>query len=135
MQHLENLWGIVNMVGKVRDIAQETRHWSFNVSSPTTFYCHLEGASLIIRHHNKPALLLETQVLVKSGWRIETDDDDAGVYVVARKLPFIGTMSQLTLIATVPSQTNLILKLERCILTIENVADTIRLASVFASSV
>lgn len=126
MQHLDRLWQFVNAVGKVRDIAQHVRHWAFSVPLPTTLYCHLEGATLIVQQHDKPALHLEAQVFVQGAWRIETDHDAHGVYVVAKRLPLIGELAQLTLIASVPTQTHLALRLEGCTLTLRNI--TVELA-------
>lgn len=112
MQHLDKLWKVIHVAGQVRDIAQEVKQWTFLVQPPVTFYCHAEAVDLVIKHHTQPEITLKAEFQLKMSWRIQTDQDHAGVYVVAKRLPLIGTMARLRLEVGLPYETFLALRLE-----------------------
>jgi hypothetical protein len=112
LQHVDTLWRLINMAGNVRDMAQETVNYVFAVAPPVTFYLDAESASVLVRRHALPEILVEATYQAGFGWKVQTDQNDDGVYLVAKRRLLVGTLSRVTFVVTVPHDTFVILKLE-----------------------
>ena len=111
MQHLNNLWQAVNVASSVTEFARQSQTFHFNVTGEVTFYLRAESAEVRITRWNEPKIEVTAQVQAAFGWRMETDQDDAGVYVVASRRPVVGTLSSALFSVLVPKNAYLILKL------------------------
>src|SRR5690242_21920152 len=111
MQHLNTLWQAVNVASSVTELARQTQTYHFNVSGAVTFYLQAESAEVRITRWNEPKVEVTTQLQAAFGWRVATDQDAAGVYVVARRRPVVGTLSSALFSVLVPQDAYLILKL------------------------
>lgn len=120
MQHLENLWKAVNVVSSVRDLAVDSKQYQWDVTSSLTFFLHVEYASVVIKRHTLPKILAQVELQTGFGWQMVTDQDDAGVYIVAKRKPLIGSMGRGKFTITVPYDVHVTLKLERCQLTLDD---------------
>lgn len=127
MQHLDNLWKAVNIVGNVRDMAIESKTYRWNIEPPITFYLHVEHADILIQRWESPIIDMKVKLQAGFGWRVATDQDEAGVYVVAKRKPFIGSMGRAKLTVTLPQNMYLTLKLEHCQLSLDNLNTTINI--------
>lgn len=94
MQHLDKLWKVINAAGTVRDLAQESKTLRFQVQPPITLYLHAEHATVIIHRHDEPVITVDTVLQAGFGWRLADDQDDAGVYLVAKRRTLVGGMSR-----------------------------------------
>jgi hypothetical protein len=112
LQHFDTLWKLINMAGNVRDMAQETVNYAFVVTPPVTFYLDAEGASVLIHRHDAPEITVEATYQAGFGWKVQTDQNDDGVYMVAKRRLLVGTMSRVTFVVSVPHDTFVILKLQ-----------------------
>ena len=95
MQHLSTLTELANAVSTVAEIARHTQTYRFNVSGAITLYMDAEGAEVRIlrRAGTDPQIEVEANLQAPFAWRIATDQDEAGVYVVARRRPVVGAVA------------------------------------------
>jgi hypothetical protein len=127
MQHLSTLWKIANAASEVADLARSSESFQFAVEGDLTFYLHIDNAEVRVARWSQPRIEVEAHLQAPFGWRIETDQDEAGVYFVARRRPVVGGLSGATFAVTVPDSIFCTLKLENGRLTLEGVTGTIEL--------
>ena len=120
MQHFENLWKAVNVVSSVREIAVETKTYQWDVTPPLTFFLHVEHADVILKRQQAHQISAQIELQGGFGWQLVTDQDHAGVYVVAKRKPVIGSMGRGTFDITLPEDIHVTLKLEHCRLTFDD---------------
>lgn len=130
MQHLNKLWQVANTASQVVELARSSETFRFNVEGDTTFYLHTAHAEVRIARWTLPRIEVTAQLQAPWGWRVETDQDEAGVYFVARRRPVVGTISGAVFSVSVPQQTHCILKLEEGRLVIDGVTGTYELPPV-----
>lgn len=112
MQHLDHLWKLVSAAASVRDMAQMTRTYQFAVLSAITCYLHVEHAEVRIARWQKPEIQAKVTLQAGFGWRVATDQDEAGVYLVAKRRSLVGSIARAQFVITLPTETHLVLKLE-----------------------
>lgn len=127
MQHLETLWKLVSAAASVRDMAQTTRTYQFAVTSPLTFYLHVEYAAVSIMRWQKPEIQAKVTLQAGFGWRVATDQDNAGVYVVAKRRSVVGSIARAKFAIAVPHETHLALKLEHSHLEFQDLNHTLHI--------
>ena len=125
MQHLRTLWKAVNMVSFARDLAVETRRYQWDVSAPSTFFLQAEYADIRIAYHDHAHIVATVQLQAGFGWQLAIDQDQAGVYVVARRKPVIGSLGRCKFDIQLPHSLHISLKLERCQLCLDDLDTTI----------
>lgn len=125
MQHLDNLWKAVNIVGSVRDLAVESKLYQWEVSAPMTFYLHVEYADITLKRRQQHTILAKVQLQAGFGWQVVTDQDEAGVYMVAKRKPVIGSIGRGKFEITLPENIHVTLKLEHAQLTLDNLNTTL----------
>ncbi|MEO8607069.1 MAG: hypothetical protein ABI690_04275 [Chloroflexota bacterium] len=126
MQHLNTLWQAVNVASSVTELARQSQTFHFNVNGAVTFYLQAESAEVRVTRWNEPKIEVMAQVQAAFGWRMETDQDEAGVYVVARRRLVVGTLSSAVFSVLVPQSAYLILKLSDGRVTLNHVDGTIQ---------
>ena len=129
MQHLDNLWKIVNVASSVRDMAVERKTYRYTVAPPVTLYLHLQSAHITFEPWTQPTIEISAELQASFGWRLKAEQDDYGVYFVAKRMAVVGNLAQAKIHAMIPAQTNLVLRLEKCTLTLSNLNGTIELPS------
>lgn len=120
MQHFDNLWKAVNVVSSVRELAVESKTYQWDVTPPITFFLHVEHADVTIKRHDLPQIVARVELQAGFGWQVVTDQDDAGVYIIAKRKPLIGSMGRGKFIITLPHDIHTTLKLEHCQLTFDD---------------
>ena len=132
MQHLNTLTELANAVSTVAEIARHTQTFRFNVSGATTLYMDVESAE--VRVLRRADLLAESRQIEVTAtlqapfaWRVATDQDEAGVYVVARRRPVVGAVASGAFAVIVPPDAYLVLKLKDCRLSLEAISGTVEL--------
>lgn len=129
MQHLDNLWKIVNVASSVRDMAVERKTYRYTVAPPVTLYLHLQSAHITFEQWTQPTIEISAEFQASFGWRLKAEQDDYGVYFVAKPMAVVGSLAQAKIRAMIPARTNLVLRLEKCTLTLSNLSGTIELPS------
>jgi len=128
MQHLNTLWQLVNAASTVTELARHTQTYRFGVmSGPITLYLRAEQAEVQIARWGQPQVVITAQLQAAFGWRVASDQDEAGVYFVARRRPVVGGLSRALFRVSVPYNTFLVLKLDGGRLTLEAVHGTLEL--------
>lgn len=134
MQHLNTLWQAVNAASTVTDLARQSQTFYFGVHRPVTFYLQAEGAEVKITRWTQPKIEVVALLQAPFGWRLATDQDDAGVYVVAKRRPVVGGLARATFSILVPTETYLMLKLVDGRVTLDHVDGELHVPPAAASS-
>jgi hypothetical protein len=125
MQHLNTLWQAVNVASSVTELARQSQTYHFGVSGTVTFYLQAENAEVNVTRWNESKIEVTAQLQAAFGWRVATDQDEDGVYIVAHRRPVVGTLSRAKFSVFVPHDTFLIFKLNDGQVTLEHVSGTI----------
>jgi hypothetical protein len=125
MQRLNTLWQVVSAVSTVKDIAQHSKTYHFAVSGPVTFYLRAENAEVRVTRWNRQEIEFTVRLQAAFGWRVVTDQDDAGVYVVAKRRAVVGGLSWATFEVFIPHDAYLILKLDDGRIILDHVSGTL----------
>lgn len=83
----------------------------FLANSPITVYLRASHCRVILRTTPEPRVTLETTQHPILGPELTTEQDAAGVYIVARRRPVVGTTTRAELTLTVPRDAHLALHL------------------------
>lgn len=118
---------VMNAASSVAEIVREKQVYRFGVRPAGALYLHTEGAEIRLFRWELPTIEVVAQLQASFGWRIATEQDDAGVYFVAKRRPFVGAMSAGTFSLTVPHDTHVILRLERCQVWMTNTTGTLEI--------
>ncbi|PJF42278.1 MAG: hypothetical protein CUN50_04795 [Candidatus Thermofonsia Clade 1 bacterium] len=86
-------------------------HQRFKVQPPLTVYVRGSHVSVRVQRAAADSVILDADLHAHFGWEFVTDQDDAGVYIVARRKPLVGALSWATLSLTVPFYAHLALHL------------------------
>jgi hypothetical protein len=128
MQHLNTLWQIANTASQVAEVVRSAQTFRFNIEDPTqTFYLHTANAEVRIVRWNETRVEVTAQLQAPFAWRVETDQDEAGVYFVARRRPVVGSLAGAVFSVQVPHDMHVALRLEDCRLTLDEINGTVEL--------
>lgn len=83
----------------------------FTVQPPITVYVRASHAEVTILRGAPHNVSLEADLHASFGWEFATDQDEAGVYIVARRKPIVGALSWAKFSLTVPLGAHLALNL------------------------
>ncbi|HEX3049848.1 MAG TPA: hypothetical protein VHP83_04270 [Aggregatilineaceae bacterium] len=91
--------------------AQRTHLQVFNVKPPLTVYIRGSHCRVTIRRDTAPKVILEANMQRAFGLELAAEQDDAGVYIVARRKPIRGQLSYTDFTVTVPGESHLVFNL------------------------
>ena len=114
MQRLASIWNAVKILNSARDLAIETRRLEWNVALPNTFYLQAEHCDVSLAWHDQLKVLAKLELQAGFGWHWATDQDDAGVYIVALRKPLIGSIGRGKFAFTLPHGVHISLRLDNC---------------------
>jgi len=127
VQHLDTLWKVISAASTVRDLAQETKSYEFLIEPAITFYLHVEYASVQLKRWNQPKITIAAQLQAGFGWRVATDQDEVGVYFVAKRRAVVGNLSRAQFTIRVPHETYLVFKLQNSAFTFDSLNHTLQI--------
>ena len=127
MQNLNTLWQVVNAASQVKDIAQKVKSYQFGVREPTTLYLHTDNSIVRLIRWSRPLIEVKVTLQASFGWRIATDQDEAGVYIASKRRAVVGGLSSAIFELYVPRETYLVLKLDACSLEMDNINGTVEI--------
>lgn len=128
MQHLNMLWQLVNAASTVSELARQSQTYHFGVMEPITLYLRAENAVIQVSRWRQPMVEVSAQLQAAFGWRIVTDQDEAGVYFVAKRRAVVGGLSRAVFRVNIPRDTYLILKLRNGHVLLEDVDGALNIA-------
>ncbi len=138
MQNFKTLVRAIETTSQLMELARTSQTYRFAVQPNTTVYLHTMQSEVFVARHDQP----QVEVIVKLGapfaWRIATDQDEAGVYVVARRKPVVGqlagALASAVFLLTVPLESHLILKLENVRLSLQDLTGDFEFAPLSAQT-
>lgn len=83
----------------------------FAVTCPVTVYVRGSHCAVSVRRHDAPRVELEANLARAFGVELTAEQDEAGIYIVARRKPVVGAAARLELALTVPPDAHLALHL------------------------
>jgi hypothetical protein len=116
-------------VDAVPNSVQRSHTQIFNVKPPVTVYVRASHCRVFVRCAAAPKVVLEANLYRAFGVELATEQDDAGVYVVARRKPVVGTVSRTEFTITVPPESHLAFHLTPGDVIFENVEGTLQLST------
>lgn len=113
MRRFDNLRQALHLLNSARDLAVESKTYQWEVRAATTFFLQAEHADVKLARHNKSQALAKVE-LTGFGWQMAAEQDEAGVYMVAKRKPLIGSIGRGRFEVTLPGSIHVTLKLEQC---------------------
>lgn len=120
-KHLNTLWQVANAASSVMDFTRQNQTYTFAVHPAVTVYLRAEQATVRVVRWEQPRVDVFIQLQAAFGWRVATDQNDDGVYVVAKRRMLVGGFSRATFTLTLPHDAYLILKLTESSLLINDI--------------
>ena len=111
---LDSAWKAFKLLGAARELAIETRRFNWDVAPGATFFLQAEHAAITLATHEAPEILARVELGAGFGWQLLTDQDEAGVYIIARRKQLIGGIGRSRFDIVLPKDAHLSLKLEQC---------------------
>ncbi len=127
MNQLNQLLQVVNAASSVAEIVREKQIYRYGVRGPTALYLHVEGAEVRVFRWALPTIEVATQINLGFGWRVASEQDDVGVYFVAKRRRLVGGLAGGVFSVTAPYDSHLMLRLERCSLWMPDISTTLEL--------
>ena len=132
MQHLNTLSQVANAASTLAELARKSTTYRFNVTGGTTFYLDVSQAEVRLLRHPVPQVEVTMMLQAPFAWRVVTDQDADGVYVVAKLRPVVGSLAGALFSIVVPHDAHLVLRLQNCRLCLEAVDGTYQIPPVSA---
>jgi hypothetical protein len=83
----------------------------FNVKPPVTVYVRASHCRITICRQSEPKVILDANLYRAFGVELTAEQDDAGVYIVAKRKAVVGRVTRIDLALTVPADSHLALHL------------------------
>jgi len=109
--------------------APQTSIHVFNVSPFATVYLRASHCRVTVRRAEGCRVTVEASLARAFGVELTTDQDDTGVYIVARRKPVTGTAAQIEFVLTVPPASHLALNLTPGAIVFEGVNGVVQLST------
>lgn len=95
----------------VPKIGQDEYNHVFDVTPPITVFIYASHARVTIRRTPENQVFLNAGLRAAFGWQLVTDQDEAGVYIVAKRKPVVGALSSAEFTLSIPNDTRLLVEL------------------------
>lgn len=132
MRNMRHLRKAFDLVESVRDLAYESTTYQWEVDPPATFYFDAEFADVRLTRSDSRQIFATVKLRAAFGWKLVTEQDDAGVYFVARRRAVIGNVGHARFFITLPTDVHVSLRLQHCNVSIEDFSGELELPSVAA---
>ncbi len=119
MRNLSKLRGALDLLGSIRDLTVVSRQYQWEVQTPSSFYLEAEYAEINLARADNNHLHVSVKLRASMSWKLVTERDDAGVYIVAKRKPLIGNIGRARLHVRVPHGVHISLQLQCCVLCLD----------------
>lgn len=128
MPAIDRLAQLLNTASDVSSVLRRKEHYRFRAAPDSAFYLDVSGVIVNLFRGDSPQVEVDVQLQVPFAWRLATDQDDAGIYVVAQRRPLVGNAiaaltpftGEAVFTIVLPRTMALILHLHDCRLTFEH---------------
>ena len=114
MRHIGNIWAAVKLIGSARDLAVERRQLQWDVQPPGTFFLEAEQSDVSLIRQDQAQVRAVLELHAGFGWQLASDQDEAGVYLVAKRKAVIGSIARARIEVTLPRDIHISLDLRHC---------------------
>ena len=111
---LDSAWKALKLLGAARELAIETRRFNWELAAGATFFLQAEYAEINLATHERHEALATIELQAGFSWQLLTDQDEAGVYVIARRKQLIGGIGRSRFDIALPRDAHISLKLAQC---------------------
>lgn len=127
---VRHLWKAIELLGSFRDLAYESTRYQWEVTPPNTFFLDAEYADVKLTRQVTTQISATVRLRASFSWQLTTEQDEAGVYVVARRKAVIGNVGQARFVISVPTGIHVSLRLQHCRLSLEHFDGELELPAV-----
>ncbi len=131
MQHLNRMIQIAQTASRIGDLTRKKHTHVLPAEHSTTVYLHTENAALRIVRWDKRQVEATLETRPPIGWRVATDYDANGVYIVALRRMGFGTVASATIDVLVPRGAYLVLRMDDGLVSLDRVRGTLNIAPEF----
>jgi hypothetical protein len=131
-QHLNTLWQAVSTISDIRAMTRRQQTYYFSTLGAITFYLRAENAEVQVIRWGLPKVEVNVTLHGAFGWRVAADQDEAGVYVVARRRALVGGLSRALFTVIVPHSAFLMLHVDDGRVVMEHVNGVVEIPPVQA---
>jgi hypothetical protein len=111
MRNLDLALDILATFRSLPDVARRRQVAAYEVDGPITVYVRASHCRVTVQRIMEPRVQVECDLRQAFGWDWVTDRDDAGVYVVLKRKPLMGALSDADLTLLVPPDAYLVFNL------------------------
>jgi hypothetical protein len=83
----------------------------FQIALPATVYVRASECEVIVKHQPGTRVELTANLRASFGWELVAEQDDAGIYIVAKRKMIVGKLSTARFMLVVPPEVNLVFDL------------------------
>ena len=127
MRALHGLGTAIELFGAARDLTRQTRQFEWTVAQDGSFFLDAEYAKIDLIRADGDSLQAELSLRSARSWALATDQDEAGVYIVLKRKPLIGSFGGARIRVSVPAGVHVSLKLMRCELRCHDISEMLEL--------
>ncbi len=128
MQNLNRLLQIAQAAAFITDLARHKQTYALPAVPAATIYLHTSDAALRVVRWGRQQVEATIETVPPIGWRVATDYDANGVYIVVIKRRGIGAVARATLNVVVPQDAHLVLRQDNGMVTLDHVYGTLYIA-------
>jgi hypothetical protein len=128
MQHLNTLTQVVSAANSAADVLTKSETFRFRHTNGLTLYLHTTHAEIRLITAPINEIIVHSSLQLPLLWKIASEQDDAGVYIVALRRVSVGEIGTASFSVTTPPQTHLILRVQACSLTFTDINGIARAA-------
>ncbi|MCY4145409.1 MAG: hypothetical protein OXE95_03445 [Chloroflexi bacterium] len=114
MAQLDRLGDALKLLGAARNLAVEKRRYQWDVQPPNTFFLHAEHADIHLKPHDQARAVATIELRGGFVWQVATEQDAAGVYIIARRKRLVGNVGLGRFTVLLPPGIHISLKLTNC---------------------
>lgn len=130
MRYLKHLDKLLALAEGVRQWSQIEAARHFNVTLPCAVYVDVGDAPLTLVAHEELVVSVEAQLPRGAGWQWRTEQDEAGVYVVAKRAAFAPLALKPRFVIALPSRATLMLNLAQSSVELKNMQGVVQVKRV-----
>lgn len=127
MPMLNKLRGALDILVSIRDLTTVSRNYQWEVQAPSSFYLEAEYAEVSLSRSEDNRLYVNVRLRASMSWKLATEKDDAGVYVIIKRKPLIGNIGRARLHARLPRGVHISLQLQNSVLCLKDLVSALEL--------
>jgi hypothetical protein len=121
---LESFSSTANQIG------HDTFRQVFTITLPVTVYVYAAHSRVIVRRKPGNQIELEAAMRAAFGLSLAVDQDEAGVYIVAKRKPVAGTLARADFVLIVPPEAHILAQLTPGKLVLDDVDGLVEVAPI-----